>query len=139
MTFADSLADGQERDGEHGFDGEHGPAGPRRPPVAGAHGLAAGEQGEAEGPRPDAGEHGLAALPLDGEQGPCTALPRPRPGAQGLPGPHGLRAACAICIGLAATGVGAAAVTATAAATVDRLPASSADLIRRVCITRSPI
>jgi hypothetical protein len=104
--------------------------------LAGAQGLPpsrpAGPQGEAE-ERSLAGAQGLPASRPAGAQG----LPASRPdGAQGLPAPQGLRIICATCCGLcaAATGVGAAAVAAIAAATVDRLPARSADFSRLVCI-----
>jgi len=77
----------------------------------------------------------LPPLVPDGEQGlhgDDALPPRPPAGEQGL---QGLWPRCAICcMGDAATGVGAAAVTPTAAAMVDRLPARSAVLIRLDCM-----
>ena len=58
-------------------------------------------------------------------------------GPQGLLAPHGFCIICANCIGLAATGVGSAAVAAIAAAMVVRLPASSVDFSRLFCINCS--
>jgi len=104
-------------------------------PDAGAQGEApAGPQGEAAGLLVlDAGPQGLAApWPAGaGPQGLLAGCPR-FAGAQGLVGPHGLRVACASRIGfpVAATAPGAGAVTAMVAASVDRLPARRADLVR---------
>ncbi len=82
------------------------------------------------------GAQGLSVPDVAGPQGLGAAVPRPVAGPQGLPGPHGLRIACANWIGFsaAATGVGAGAVAAIVAASVDRLPASMADFSRLVCI-----
>jgi hypothetical protein len=82
--------------------------------------LLAGAQGFAL-PWPEPGAHGLPRI-------------AGRPGAQGLPGPQGLRMFCANCVGFsaAATGVGAVAVAAIAAAMDERLPASSAVFIRLI-------
>jgi hypothetical protein len=124
-------------DGAQGLAGPHGLEPPRPRPEAGAHGLPAGPQGEVDGTmRPRLGAHGLSVPEVAGPQGLGAARPRPVAGPQGLPGPHGLRMACASWIGLsaAATGVGAGTVAATAAASVDRLPASMRDFIRLVCI-----
>ena len=101
-----------------------------------------GAQGDADGlARP--GAHGLlASRPfVEGEQGLSPRTAGPRPGAQGLPGPQGLRTACAswIAVSVDATGVGAGAVAAMAAAAiVDRLPASSTDFIRLTCMVALP-
>jgi len=66
--------------------------------------------------RPEVGMHGLARV-------------AGWPGAQGERGPQGFRAACASSIGAATTGVGAGVVAAIVEARVERLPASSLDLI----------
>lgn len=74
---------------------------------------------------------------MPGEQGLSPRIAGPRPGAQGLPGPQGLRIVWAIwnAVSAACTGVGAGAVAAIAAAAiVDRLPASRADFRLLVCI-----
>jgi hypothetical protein len=135
---ANDLAD-QGRDGAQGLAGAHGPPGAALEwPEAGAQGLPEllGPQGAAAG-RLLAGAQGLAPpWPEAGAHG----LPRiaGRPGAQGLPGPQGLRMFCASCIGFsaAATGVGAGAVAAIAAAMVERPPASRAVFIRMIGIKR---
>lgn len=118
--------------GAQGLAGPHGAAGIFFCMLAGAHGFfaAAGAHGLA------AGAQGLAAPA--GPHGFC--MPEwPAAGPHGFAAPHGLCIICATCIGCsaAATGVGAAVVTATAAAAAERLPASKADFSRLVCIISS--
>lgn len=128
-----------DRDGPQGLAGPHGFGAPRPGAEAGAQGeLPAGPHGDSAG-LPAAGAQGLAVpCPEEDDAGPhgLAAGCPDCAGPQGLPGPHGLRAACASRIGFsaAATGVGAGAVAIMAAASVDRLPAKSADFMCFVCM-----